>query len=377
MKSVWSLTLLFCAASLSAQISHRYNSIRPGDELIKQQVVYKDPGRDGANVVWDFGRLESVNDEYSLVYSEAHLGDDAVFMIGRDSVRVSENETVIIATEHHTMYYFLDDGQRLSVLGHENPTTLLRYTQPLTVGIYPTDYSDNFKGSYCSEGVYSGRIPFAADGDISLGADAYGMMVLPSGDTLMHVMRVKTVQTIRELPNEYSTEGKEKMNRVETYRWYSKGYRYPIFETISNMNVSDGKDIFSTAFFFPPQDHLYLDDDPDNLAVLDSLWNIKPDGQEWEDSDGNMDTKPKLTYNFFPNPVDDYLNIEYYLERETAVIIELYGLDGRLVQRVNRAKQAQGIYREQLECSNLTKGTYILRINVNSNQPTTDKIIKK
>jgi len=49
---------------LSAQhtLQRELHLPRVGDELIKQQVEYKDPGRSGDNVLWDFSRLTSIND---------------------------------------------------------------------------------------------------------------------------------------------------------------------------------------------------------------------------------------------------------------------------------------------------------------------------
>ena len=63
-----------------------HNLPRPGDEIIKRQVEYKDPGRSGENVLWDFGKLKTTNDEYKLFYK-----------IGKDSL--------LAGIEHRTIYY--------------------------------------------------------------------------------------------------------------------------------------------------------------------------------------------------------------------------------------------------------------------------------
>jgi hypothetical protein len=47
-------------------LTKEQNLPRPGDEIIKQNVQYKDPGRSGENVIWNFGNLTPVNKEYSL-----------------------------------------------------------------------------------------------------------------------------------------------------------------------------------------------------------------------------------------------------------------------------------------------------------------------
>ena len=56
------------SATSHAQLTRLHNAPRGGDEIIKQRVEYKDPGRDGENVIWDFGQLLSVDPEYKLSY---------------------------------------------------------------------------------------------------------------------------------------------------------------------------------------------------------------------------------------------------------------------------------------------------------------------
>ncbi len=355
------------------QIVYPLNGLRAGDEIVKQQVEYKDPGRDGENVIWDFSKLESINDEYTLSYTEPYLINKDTYILGKDTILskdVSSNE-LIIGTEHNTMYYYCLKNNKLWLLGHENPTTLLHYDKPLLTNIYPTNYKESMVDTYHSEGLYSSRIPFQTEGQVQIEADAYGMMILPSGDTLNHVLRTKTIQSIQEA-------GKEKQTILETYKWYSKGYRYPVFETVRTYEKQDTIESrkFETAFYFPPQDHFYLDHDKENLAVLDSLWNIGQKPEEIPDPTQPSNQLP-LTYNFYPNPVVDYLTVEYYLEQVTPVSIMIYSLEGKLVKTINKPKQNSGLLVEKIDCNSLSKGTYILNIQTNINQPTSNKIIKQ
>ena len=60
---------LFIAIQLSMNLyafsqSHPVSSphaLRAGDVISKQQVEYKDPGRSGKDVLWDFSQLDPVN----------------------------------------------------------------------------------------------------------------------------------------------------------------------------------------------------------------------------------------------------------------------------------------------------------------------------
>lgn len=376
------LLILFmvCPLAVFGQITELNNGPRSGDELVKQQVDFKDPGRRGDNVIWDFGKLQSINDEYTLAYSTPYLINGEYYIMGADTVYPKQStDKYLIGTEHSTMYYLKNSGYELEVLGHQNATTSLRYLPRLFSLNYPLNYKDSVQSSYESEGLYSCRIPFITKGDVKQEADAYGVMILPSGDTLKHVMRVKTLQTIEETIYDVNKNinGVLKMN-VENYKWFSKGYRYPIFETIKTYDVSsdstDSKN-FSTAFFFPPQEHLYLDTDSDNLAVLDSLWNIDHKLPDVPDP-GKEEPTVNLSYNFYPNPIDTYLTVEYYLERPSSVTISLYSLEGRLVKTEVKAHVSSGVYSDVIDCSNLVKGTYILSIGTGY-KVYSDKVIKK
>ena len=371
------ILLLSIPLTITAQIVQRYNSPRSGDEIIKQQVEFKDPGREGENVIWDFGKLKSINNRYSLTYSSPDLLDNSYYILGRDTIQAN-NDSVryLIGTEHSTMYYLQVKDNSLYVLGHENATTSLKYTPSLLSMAYPTNYNEPHQKEYQSKGLYSCRIPFESQGEIKQTADAYGVMILPSGDTLKNVMRVKTVQTIKETIFDVNNNVNTILDmNVENYKWFSKGYRYPIFETIKTIPQDSTANEFSTAFFFPPQEHLYLDTDPDNLAVLDSLWDIDHKIQDVTDPTQEQ-PNANLSYNFYPNPVESLLTVEYYLEKPSSVTISLYNLEGRLIKTVVKPISSSGVYSEQIDCSSLAKGTYIISIGTGY-KVYSDKLIKK
>ncbi len=152
---------------------------------------------------------------------------------------VSDNE-LIVGTEHNTMYYYHLTNDSLLQRGHENPSVVLNYTSPMLLIHYPLNYGQNSFLDYKSKGVYSSTVDIQTQGIMTTTADAYGKMILPSGDTLSPVLRVKTIQTIFDMPQEGSSVTSETDNagkQLEICRWYSKGYRYPVFETIRNINL--------------------------------------------------------------------------------------------------------------------------------------------
>ena len=58
--------------SVFSQFSLESSSTLPraNDTIVKQCVEYRDPGRSGANVLWDFSELELLDDAYTISYGQ-------------------------------------------------------------------------------------------------------------------------------------------------------------------------------------------------------------------------------------------------------------------------------------------------------------------
>lgn len=348
---------------LSAQhpLQSNLNFFRAGDVIVKQQVEYKDPGRAGKKVLWDFSQLSAVNEEYTLDYS-------------------SDNDTVITGTEHLTRYHYALQNDSLLLWGFDNQTTKLPNIQPEVLLKFPVNYGDTIQSYYYAHGKHGNRLEMEAMGSVETSADAYGMMILPDKDTLKQVLRTRTVKYIaentRSISDSYYAKLKEPLfippdsinGRlrndsvlfvVETFRWYEKGYRYPVFETIRSWEQqkknerNDENEFLATAFFYPPQEHYYLDDDEENSALLEN-----------EENDGNtvIDPWEGLSYNFYPNPVRTTLDVEMYLPKPANIRVQLRNVTGIIELEENKGSYPKGTCRFQLDVMRIPTGSYILNI---------------
>lgn len=363
--------LSLCAFSVYGQINKQHQGLRIGDEIIKQQVEYVDPGEAGANQVWDFSRLKTINEEYKLTYNLPPLLDDSLYIMGDYSFAkkdIAEGE-LIVATEHNTMYYYRQKEDSLLLLGHENPTVRLQYTGPVLMMTFPAGYGQpSAEKEYLSKGLYSSTVPVGSQGNITLGIDAFGKMILPTGDTLNPVIRVKHIKT-------FNNENHNTDKILETYSWYTKGYRYPIFETVRNINAADSTEIFRTAFFYPPQEHLYISNDPDNLALLEEMWNMENKNKENNASQKDTLVEVILSHKAYPNPVSTQLTVEYTLKEQSPVQLLLVSTEGNIVRNIQK-KQEAGPQQEVIDCSGLMFGSYHLKL-IAGQQTISITIIKK
>ena len=98
--------------SVFSQFSLESSSTLPraNDTIVKQCVEYRDPGRSGANVLWDFSELELLDDAYTISYGQ--IGDS------------------LTGTEHRTTYYYGVSGDSLFFHGYEKNTTWMKYVRP-------------------------------------------------------------------------------------------------------------------------------------------------------------------------------------------------------------------------------------------------------
>lgn len=336
------------------QIKDSYNRIRSGDEIIKQQVEYVNPGESGINCVWDFSQLNTINSAYSLLYSDPPLINDSTYIMGYTTFPKKEisDQELIVGTEHNTMYYYRLKEGVLYLLGHENSTVKLEYITPRVIFNYPLNYGDKeVSSAYQSEELYSSSIKRRSEGTNTVLADAYGKLVLPTGDTLSPVLRVKSIQRIGDTLN-------MPYKAIESYCWYTKGYRYPVFETIKCKDLNTNKLIFATAFYYPIQEQFYIKDEVQNDG-----WNIID--KEIDRRENIISLKDIMTCRIYPNPVETTLNLEYELKVDAKVTFELYTISGNLIKATTPKFKLNGSHKEQIDCSAFLSRNYVLRIIAN------------
>ena len=376
MKSLLSLlfaSVLSLQLSAQATLNSSCNLPRPGDRLVKQQVDYKAPGGKGVGVVWDFSDQTPLNDHYELNYRSLDAHSDT-----------------LVGTEHRTMYYYHLRGDSLYSLGYENPTTLITYRKPETLLVFPFTYGRTFTDCFEGTGSYCSRLDIHVQGKSQVTADASGMLVLPGGDTLRHVLRVHHRKRMVESMDPFTPGSSLRadtlpliLNRdsidwylandssslqVDTWRWYAEGYRYPVFESVEGSVCRQGSEspYFATSFYYPPHEQYYaLDDDSDNRERRDGLVEKEyfVSNGNGGDGDGKDYCDECISYGISIDAQGE-LKIDYLLNESADVLIGLYDLQGRQLSDVRRQEKPVGRYTETLSLAGFPDGEYLLRLVV-------------
>ncbi|HLP04288.1 MAG TPA: hypothetical protein VK152_02560, partial [Paludibacter sp.] len=56
------------ACPAQTRLTAERNTCRAADQIVKQQVEFKDPGPSGKDLHWDFSMVQPVNEDYTLDY---------------------------------------------------------------------------------------------------------------------------------------------------------------------------------------------------------------------------------------------------------------------------------------------------------------------
>lgn len=374
----------FCYSQYTLQKD--YIHIRANDTVVKQEVDYKEPGRSGADVFWNYGSLQPVKFPYRVCYGG--------------------NDTVATVKEHLTEYkYRLNRGDSLMLVGYRNRTTYFNALMPGLEFRYPFHYMDSLESCFYGEGKYSDKLAFVSQGRESVKVDAWGTMLLPGNDTLKNVVRVcmqkdmcehisRTDSILLRMHGDSAVLRKARIEehlrddtvllRQTNYRWYAEGYRYPVFETVRCETFRSGipAAYYATAFYYPPEEHIYLENDSLNRQLQELLKEKSLSAGPHTPNPGEDESSPpsqsglSVFYNIYPNPVKTDVTLEYFLSDDAQVCVSLFDLGGRLLKQTDYGKKSVGTHNETIPMDAYLRGSYILRLTV-ADKTFIEKLIKE
>lgn len=344
MKQATFFITFLAITNLSAQnlrLTTECNAYRAADQILKQQVEFKDPGSSGRNITWDFSMVQPINEDYKLDYF----------------IPDSTNMTSLCGLEHRTHYYFRQQQDSLWAVGFENATTLLDYVKPELRLHFPCTYGDTLFSAFTGKGQYCHRLPLDVKGYTRVKVDAEGELKLPGFETVKKALRVRTLR-------HYTETGTDSLEMtLDTYSWYAVGIRYPVFESIKTTlsKKGDRKDekgesmndttVFSTSFYYPPEKQL-SQVQTDSISTSPPV--VEPEGAS------SIFTEAQV----MPNPVVDNLYINFKLTRPAKVWFTVHNNVGIPLCQTTPQNLSEGYNNSTVNMRNLITGTYTLYVHV-------------
>jgi len=331
--------LLICNSHIfvrAQKITYISNAIIPDGRVVKQEVIYMDPGASGKELLWDYSKPETLKRDYIVDYSGT-----------LDS---------LCWLEHRTRYYYSQSKEGILCVGFENANSYIKYEQPIYVLPFSFSYGDTLSSSFNGNGEYGHAQHLNIAGYQSIKADATGTMILPN--EIIKVIRITNNEHYVKTGNDNLTVDKT------TYSWFSTNRRLPVFESVKTIyRMSDGKD--TTAFC---ASFIYESDDK----------NIERNNNRFsEDYIADEYSNIELTaVKLYPNPVKETLEIGFQSNFHCQLDVCLYSGSGALCYSTIKTVDG-GENKWHIPTGHLLNGSYIVRVSFAGNDLISKVIIKQ
>lgn len=347
--------LQFMTLFLNAQngLSVQTNLIQPGDSVVKERVKYTSYSQKGENVIWDVSSLETEGD-YWIKYDTVDMK-----LFGYDDKNI---------------YKYQLDNNRLLLSGYESPLVAMEYHQPILSLPLPLQYGQNVSADYIGEGYYCGTHYERSFGTMNIAAEGTGTIILSDNDTLPNTLMVYILNTAAiRLNRDSCSNDSNNLKQVitETYQWYSRGFRYPVFETVTSSTFDNGSHVATQQSAFrcsPAMQGVLVDSINEQIRNYDLMVINNKDDSLFHDKTheallNNKDNKSGFHYNYHLN--GKQILITYDLENEANIHVMIVDVFGRTTRDVSQKSYSGTNQSITIDCNDLRQGQYILYINVN------------
>jgi hypothetical protein len=198
---------------------------------------------------------------------------------------------------------------------------------------YPFTYGNSFSGNFEGKYLFNDK-EWDVTGQYEVSGDAYGTLVLP-GYTADDVLRVKEVKNYTRSKTDIT---------ITTYRWYAENIRFPLLVLTE---VKTGECVSHQAAYREKAD-----------------FKLKQGSQKL------VDIPAKEFIKVYPNPFSDEITVNLNLKSgENDIKVRVIDPSGRNVFSKHLNHSMAGMYTLDLqnEFEKLSRGSYILNIQINDN----------
>lgn len=261
-------------------------------------------------------------------------------------IRYNDGKDTIIAQEPRARVIYRQTERGISIIGAEDNLLAIQYDQPEEWLRFPMSPKDTLSGEFSGSGLYCKQIPIQRHGIYTTATERIGKLELPDGEELKDVICLHTERQITDQTD------KEKMPMEQQhYRWYVKGYRYPIIEVVISSRA--GQKFEEVALYCPLEEQEKLDSDGENKAertrAVDEAITEYDDGSGFEyeiNNDGNG------------------ISVDYRLQGPAKIVALLASNQGYVYQRRELSVPA-GTGHFDINTNGLRRGQYVVYLNVN------------
>lgn len=349
--------LLSCTMS-SQLLTQELNSMRVGDVLKAKEIPFLSPGKQGANVSWDFSNMNL-----------------CPYNTSKEYVRLDTDSVLHYVTSHGERF-FRQQADTLFCTGYSGDNIEVSHLLPDRERVYPFCYGDSIESFFYGEGYYSQKLHFVGYGQTKRKIESFGRLILPDVDTLKNVL---LLHESARLGQKLSSLGEIKSNgdslcylpdsllgrlesdnvtwHLDTWSWYVAGYRYPVIKSIRNSIVqkSNERVHFERSFYYPPEEWELSETDEANeeerRRMADTEWYLTKDGND--------------TINYTYTMRGGFLEVSLVLDETSEVELIATTHQGFLLARTPKETVQPGTVLRTLDLRNTEPGVFIFTLIVN------------
>jgi len=337
------ITALCISFNLYAQPVLHASDLNPvvGDVTIQAtaKIAGVKPPVQGANKTWNYAKLKDTTNAldtfhyvkkngtpYASEFSKANLASTISGLPGQYS-------------------YYKTSNAFLQSFGTASPFDTSTWKPPYRIAVFPATYGTNFTDT-STVTLKSGGTTFKQGYRDSTKAVGYGTLKLPKNKTFNNVLMVRTTVIISfKIGNHTYT------SKSYSVSFYVAGYHGPLLSiSLNQANQVVGATYAknATASFTD----IAEDDDDNNDAIS---------------------TKSSLSLAIYPNPASSVFTVKFNDDKKATGLF-ISDLSGNIVY----TKRGNIIAGQQINCSALKEGTYMVRLQMDDGNITTQKLeIKK
>lgn len=347
----WSLLLLlqsFILANAQNTLSLAANLMQPGDSVTKERMEYVYAGDDGEYVLWDFSNLEP-EDIYCIKY---------------DTISKSQ----LVGYDMKKTYYYQVSNDTLLMTGYESPLLSVDYTRPQLIQTFPLQFGQTYSADYQGDGHYCGTHYERNFGSVRTTADAIGTLILSEKDTLPNTLRIYTFNTEAIRLNKDSCRNDSdnlKLVITEQYQWYARGYRYPVFETVSSSTYDNMNHVATQQYAYRclPEIQMEFTDSTNERIRFDNQ--LEATNQSRCDSTTHTPQGGDAGFTYNVDVNEGQININYSIEQTVNIHVMIVDIWGNIYRDIQQTNAAGNNYMMNIDCTGLRRGQYVIYINVN------------
>ena len=340
MKREFLLVVMSCCDLLlcGQTIDYATNAPRSGDRYVVENLEYFDCGNGGRDVLWDFSCLNATGKVDVTYY--LNIGDSV--LASADSERMCK-------------YTLINDTLRM--VGYETPLIAMSYSVPQVCMTYPFDFGHCISNYFDGRGTYCGNLLVRHRGTKLVEEDAEGSVIISDGDTLRNVVRVHSLSVnflcmYAASDTLLSDTSDIKQEIEESYSWYVRGYRYPIFETtsVSYYDRMNPVTCIQKAYRYLPDAQMELADSVnEHIQTADSVASLLE----------------KDIFHYEVECSNGTLTLRYDADADVTLRTMICNKMGMLYLRKDEKRQKGTDYQITFDCRGLRSDEYVLYMNVN------------